>query len=101
MKQEDEIEMILKESEEICNQLNKAMFEGRKSLKLPVAYYSVARFVAQFLYDAAPSFDGDPLESLNSTIKNILQAYEDEGKDDTHRLLRFVSGTPELENQSN
>lgn len=101
MKQEDEVEMILKESERICDRLNTALFEGQNnSLTIPVAYYSVARFVAQFLYDTAPSYEGDPLESFNETVKNILAAFENEGKDDTHRILKYNVGESELNNSN-
>lgn len=102
MKQEDEIEMILNESELICTKLNKALFEGQESnsLKLPVAFYAVARFAAQFLYDTGPSFEGDPLESFNNTVRNILKAYQDEGRDETYRVLKYKMANPDL-NQEN
>lgn len=102
MKQEDEIEMILNESELICTRLNKALFEGQESnsLKLPVAFYAVARFTAQFLYDAGPSFEGDPLESFNNTVKNIMMAYQDEGRDETYRVLKYCTTNPDLDQKN-
>ena len=102
MKKKEEIDIILEESELICDQLNKALFEGQKgnSIKLPVAFYAVARFAAQFLYDAGPSFCGDPLETFSDTVKNIMMAYPDEGRDETYRILKFTKGNPDLSTEN-
>ena len=94
--------MILEESGLICDRLNKALFEGHKgnSIKLPVAFYAVARFAAQFLYDAGPSFDGDPLDTFNETVKNIMKAYQVEGRDETNRILKYNMGNFDLDTEN-
>lgn len=65
------------------------------------AYYSMARFVAGFIDDIRPAIGDDVLDSFTSTVKDILQAFQDEGKDNTGRLLKFHPGGPALSEDKN
>lgn len=91
MVNEKEVDEILKVSEVISKRLNKALLDecAGKTLDLVAAYYSVARFVAGFIDDIRPVYGDSILDSFNSTVKGILQAFEDEGRDDTGRILKW------------
>ena len=99
MEYEKEVDEVLKVSEVISQRLNKALLdecEG-KTLDLVAAYYSVARFVAGFIDDLRPVYGDDILDSFHSTVKDILQAFEDEGKDQTGRILKYHPPVPDKE----
>lgn len=91
MDYEKEVDEVLKVSEVISKRLNKALLEEceGKTLDLVAAYYSVARFVAGFIDDIRPVYGDDILDSFHSTVKDILQAFHDEGRDDTGRILKW------------
>lgn len=98
MNSDKEVELILNESEKICERLNKALIEGGKSINVSLSFYAVARFTAQYLYDISPILENDPVETFTNTVKNIMQAFEDEGPDKTHRLLKYrMEGEGETE----
>ena len=101
MVNEKEVDEILKVSAVISQRLNKALLEEceGKTLDLVAAYYSVARFVAGFINDIRPIYGDDILDTFNSTVKDILQAFEDEGKDETGRILKYHP--PVFEKDSN
>lgn len=97
MASDKEIEKILKQSEIVSQRLNKAILDEceSKSMELGAAYYSVARFVAGFIDDIRPVLGDKVLDSFTSTVKDILQAFQDEGKDKTYRLLKYHLGNPD------
>lgn len=90
-----EIDFVLNKSEDNCKELNKVFGEqisGLKDMQMGVAYYSVARFAAQFIHDVRPVMGEGFEKSFMDTIDNILQAYEDKGPDKTFRFLKFIQG---------
>ena len=90
---EKDVNLVLEKSEDICNELNLVFaknLKGMKDMQMGVAFYSVARFAAQFLHDVKPAMGNDIAKSFQSTVENILQAYQDEGPDDTYRFMKFV-----------
>lgn len=92
MKEKD-VNLILNKSGEICKELNlvfRKQLAGVKDVQMGVAFYSVARFAAQFLHDVKPVMGDDITKRFQATIENILQAYQDEGPDETYRFLKFT-----------
>lgn len=97
MANEKEVEKILEQSEKVSKRLNKALVEEceNRSIDLMTAYYSVARFVAGFIDDIRPVLGNDVVDSFHSTVKDILQAFEDEGRDQTGRILKYHPPVPD------
>ncbi len=92
MSKMNEVEEILNESEKICESLNQALMERCKQnqgLNIQTGFYAVARFAAQFLHDVQPILGKDISKAFSETVNNIMQAYEDEGEDQTNRMLKF------------
>lgn len=89
-----EVNLVLEKSEEICKKLNYVLEKEcvkLKDMQLGTAFYSIARFAAQFLYDVRPVMGDDIKDSFIQTLDNIMQAYEDEGPDKTNRILKYHS----------
>ena len=87
-----EVNLVLEKSEEICKKLNYILEKEcvkLKEMQMGVAFYSVARFAAQFLYDVRPVMGDDIKESFKQTLDDIMQSYEDEGPDKTNRVLKY------------
>ena len=100
MKKDDQVEKILDESEKICERLNLALMERCKKnqgLDIQTGFYAVARFAAEFLHDVQPILGEDISVAFSETVNNIMQAFKNEGEDDTHRILRFNIGNDEVE----
>lgn len=91
---EKKLEKVLEESEKICNKLNLTLFDNVKGKNMPIEilFYSIARFAAQFLYDIKPAMGDEIVDTFSETVGNIMQAYHDEGKDSTYRVLKYVRG---------
>ena len=90
-----EVNLVLEKSKEICKKLNYVLEKESvkmKEMQIGTAFYSIARFAAQFLYDVRPVMGDDVKESFKRTLDDIMQAYEDEGPDKTSRILKFVHG---------
>lgn len=103
MVSEEKVEQVLKDSEEICKCLNLALtikYDEKKGMDIQTIYYAVARFAAQFISDIQPVLGDDIVDSFFETVRNILQAYEDEGKDETHRILKYNVGNPSDESET-
>lgn len=91
---EKDVDLVLHKSEEICKELNFVLgkeLAGLKEMQMGVAYYSVARFAAQFLHDVMPALGDDIPNSFQATVNDILQAFQNEGPDDTYRFLKFMA----------
>jgi len=89
-----EVNLVLEKSEEICKKLNYVLEKEcvkLKDMQLGTAFYSIARFAAQFLYDVRPVMGDNIKESFKQTLDDIMQAYEDEGPDKTNRILKYHS----------
>ena len=87
---DEEVNHTLEEGMKICDKLNAILYnakDGNRGISLGLAYYSVARFAAEFLYKTRPDMeDDDILGGFNQAVANIYQAFCDDEEDEGEEI---------------